>query len=78
MKILLIDDDSDDRLIFYEAVEEISPDTTCITEQSGRKALADLNDSTIAPPDVIFVDINMPSVDGWECLDKIKPPHNFS
>ena len=72
MKLLLIDDDSDDRLLFYEAIQEISPEIACITEQDGRKALADLNDTKIDLPDVIFVDINMPSLDGWECLDKIK------
>jgi len=72
MKILLIDDDSDDRLLFCEAIEEIAPDTTCVTEQNAGKALADLNNKAIALPDVIFVDINMPSIDGWECLDKIK------
>jgi CheY-like chemotaxis protein len=72
MKILLIDDDSDDRLLFREAIQEISPEIACITEQDGRKALADLNNIKIGLPDVIFVDINMPSLDGWECLDKIK------
>lgn len=72
MKILLIDDDSDDRLLFCEAIEEIAPETTCVTEQYGGKALADLNNSANVMPDVIFVDINMPSIDGWECLDKIK------
>src|SRR5688572_31751202 len=72
MKILLIDDDSDDRLLFYEAVQEVSPDTACITEQDGRKALADLNNTSIDLPDVIFVDVNMPYLNGWECLDRIK------
>ena len=72
MKILLIDDDSDDRLLFREAVQEISPDLVCVTEQDGRKALADLNNNSVDLPDVVFVDINMPYLDGWGCLDRIK------
>jgi CheY-like chemotaxis protein len=76
MKILLIDDDCDDRALFYEAIQEVSPDTTCITEQDGQKALAALGESTYGLPDIIFVDINMPTLSGWECLDRIK--HNKS
>lgn len=72
MRILLIDDDSDDRLLFREAFNEISPDAICITEQEGRKALADLRDPRLALPDLIFMDINMPTLTGWQCLEEIK------
>jgi CheY-like chemotaxis protein len=71
-KILLIDDDSDDRVLFSEAMHEVSPEAICLTEADGRKALSDLYDSSEELPDVIFLDINMPRISGWECLDKIK------
>jgi CheY-like chemotaxis protein len=71
-KILLIDDDSDDRVLFREAIQEIAPDTTCVTESEGYKALADLFDSRPPLPDVIFLDINMPTISGWDCISKIK------
>ena len=71
MKFLLIDDDSDDRVLFREALEEVSPETICVTEGDGRKALSELIDSKQLP-DLIFVDINMPRISGWDCLEKIK------
>lgn len=70
--ILLIDDDSDDRVLFSEAISEVAPEAVCWTEADGRKALADLYDSSMQLPDVIFLDINMPRISGWECLDRIK------
>lgn len=43
--------------------------------QSGQEALDYLRD-TIARPDLIFLDINMPAMDGWEFLEKYRnlPP----
>ena len=72
MKILLIDDDSDDRALFREALEEISPETLCVTEGDTKKALKDLFDPSVQLPNVIFVDINMPRISGWDCLRHIK------
>ena len=72
MKILLIDDDSDDRALFREVVQEISPETICATESDGEKALSDLLDPSFTLPDLIFMDINMPRISGWDCLTTIK------
>ena len=72
MMFLLIDDDSDDRVLFREALQEVSPDTICATESDGRKALSNLFNLTTQLPDVIFVDINMPKISGWDCLTQIK------
>jgi len=71
-KILLIDDDSDDRALFSEALHDISSEIVCVTEGDGRKALVELFDSSTELPDVIFLDINMPRISGWDCLDRIK------
>src|SRR5688572_18871960 len=72
IKILLIDDDSDDRLLFREAFQDVSPESICVTESDASKALADLFNPAIQNPDIIFLDINMPKISGWDCLDKIK------
>ena len=72
IKVLLIDDDSDDRALFCEVVQEISPEMVCATESDGEKALSDLLDPAFALPDVIFMDINMPRISGWDCLSVIK------
>ena len=71
-RILLIDDDSDERLLFSEAIHEIAPEITCMTESDGRKALALFEKQEFEVPDVIFLDINMPTLDGWHCLTKLK------
>ena len=75
MKILLIDDDSDDRALFREALQEVSPETICATEGDVKKALKDLFDPTVQLPNVVFVDINMPRTSGWDCLNEIKAHH---
>jgi CheY-like chemotaxis protein len=70
-KILLIDDDADDQLIFMDAISEITTGIECITANNGSEALDHLK--TITPaPSIIFLDLNMPRVNGFECLEQIK------
>lgn len=71
-KFLLIDDDNDDRTFFAEAIAEISPDIECFTLDDGRKLLPALNSHKIEVPDIIFLDVNMPVMSGWECLSMLK------
>ena len=69
--ILLIDDDEEDQEIFLAAVEEVSPATgcTCLSDATG--ALASLTAKDIRP-DVIFLDLNMPVMNGRQFLQRIK------
>ncbi|MBN9485458.1 MAG: response regulator [Bacteroidetes bacterium 43-93] len=68
---LLADDDMDDRDMFCEALEEIDKNIFCHTAENGRDALSLLNKLPIHPQ-LIFLDINMPVLNGWQCLEKIK------
>jgi CheY-like chemotaxis protein len=68
---MLVDDDSDDRLIFAETLKSINASTHCMTYKSGFEALASL-DTQKTLPDIAFLDINMPVMTGWEMLRKIK------
>ena len=70
MTILYVDDDQDDRNIFQEAVKSIDNQLVCVTAQDGLDALSYL--ATHQPPDVIFMDINMPLMDGKTCLNEIR------
>lgn len=72
INFLLIDDDEDDRILFCEALGDINDAIECNTESSGRKALAKLGSQEFGMPDVIFLDINMPSISGWDVLTKLK------
>ena len=70
MRVLYIDDDPDDRQIFEEAVQSLHPDYVCVTAQDGMDALSYL--SLHDPPDIIFLDLNMPLMDGKTCLGEIR------
>lgn len=70
-RILLIDDDADDQLIFREIMEEISPDIECVAAINGLEGLNKLAVMDPAPT-MIFLDLNMPFISGWECLERIR------
>ncbi len=70
-RILLVDDDEDDREIFLEVVSELDPSAVLLTAINGADGLEKLS-TYDAPPDVIFLDLNMPIMNGTEFLRKIK------
>lgn len=77
-KILLIDDDSDDRFFFRDAVKEIADEqVSCITLDDGYKLITTLTQDDSRKPDIIFTDINMPGMSGWEVLSLVKKHENF-
>lgn len=72
VKILfLVDDDQDDRDIFREAVTVCDSGIELIFASDGVEALEILN-SSVVRPDVIFLDYNMPRMNGLECLKRLK------
>jgi CheY-like chemotaxis protein len=73
---LLVDDDEDDKEIFCLALEEADPSINCITASDGREALSLLNNKSLIP-DYIFLDLNMPLMDGKECLKKIRQQNHL-
>jgi CheY-like chemotaxis protein len=72
MTLLLVDDDIDDRNLFFEAVREVDQTITCHAVSSGMEALAILRNKELPPPDYIFLDLRMPGLSGEECLVEIK------
>ena len=76
-KFLLVDDDADDADLFCEAVAGISPGMQCFTAETGA-ALFELLDRMLPDkPDIIFLDINLPIMDGWKCLERLKSDSNY-
>src|SRR5687768_13149199 len=71
MTILNVDDDNEDIEIFCEAVRDIDPSILCLVAKSADEALQILH-SEIELPSYIFLDINMPKIDGNMCLKEIK------
>lgn len=72
MKYFLIDDDEDDREIFSLALSTSNPSSTYITATNGEDALRILEDQPDFIPDFIFLDLNMPFMDGRSCLKELK------
>jgi len=73
--ILLIDDDADELEIFSEALAEINRPMSCIHSQGAAAALTVLN---IVKPDYIFLDVNMPGINGFKCLEEMKKIRSLS
>ena len=71
-KILVVDDDMDDVQLFGEVIANIEPSIKLLHAEDGRDALEKLAETTNHLPDLIFLDLNMPRMDGKECLKKIK------
>lgn len=71
-RILLIDDDTDDAGLFKEALEDIDPSTEFRYYHDGNEAIEALSNQHIPMPDLILLDINMPTISGWDCLKSIK------
>jgi CheY-like chemotaxis protein len=72
MFVLIIDDDSEDRELFHEAIGVIDPSIKCISAKDGKEAVMQLINGVSQLPDFIFLDINMPVMNGRECLIELK------
>jgi CheY-like chemotaxis protein len=69
--ILLIDDDEDDREIFHAAMQQLKADIDCTLMNNASQAL-DMLSSKKIHPDLIFLDLNMPVMNGQQFLMEIK------
>jgi CheY-like chemotaxis protein len=69
---LLIDDDPDDQEIFLMCIGKISEPVNCITANGGVEAIDMLQSQNEYSPNYIFLDVNMPKMNGIECLKNIK------
>ncbi|MBF4493348.1 response regulator [Flavobacterium sp. JLP] len=69
--ILLADDDMDDTDMFREALVDIDENIICHIADNGSEALKILNELD-EKPNLIFLDLNMPIMNGWDCLKLLK------
>jgi CheY-like chemotaxis protein len=71
-RVLLIDDDRDDADLFKEALFEINSAIVFEHYEDSKAGLKLLLEKQTDLPDLIFLDINMPIVSGWQCLTEFK------
>ena len=69
---LIIDDDPDDQEVFRMCLNKVAAHITLTTANSGVEAVSLLRSNTDYSPEFIFIDMNMPKMNGIECLRIIK------
>jgi CheY-like chemotaxis protein len=72
LNLLLADDDMDDCLFFKEALEELTIAAKLTTVHDGVQLMQLLSEQETQLPHALFLDLNMPRKDGFECLAEIK------
>jgi CheY-like chemotaxis protein len=72
MFILLAEDDEDDRQFFREAIERINLNTVLEVVSDGVYLIEYLKNNPEKHPHLLFLDLNMPRKDGFECLHEIR------
>ncbi|TDW47766.1 response regulator receiver domain-containing protein [Flavobacterium sp. 270] len=75
--IFLAEDDPDDSILFVEALREVDPEITVKISQDGQQLLDILYEALMDKPEIIFLDINMPRKNGFECLKEIRGDSSF-
>lgn len=68
----IVDDDPDDQELFIEALQGLDGLCTCVSAFNGQEALQKLLTGMPASPDFIFLDLNMPRMNGKEFLAEVK------
>jgi DNA-binding response OmpR family regulator len=70
--IIIVDDDADDRQFFLEALQEIDGTINCICVKNAPQVLELLSKGDAIIPDYIFLDLNMPRINGNQCLIQLR------
>jgi CheY-like chemotaxis protein len=73
-KVLIGEDDDDDYLIFSLALEETSYKVLLTRATDGKMVLSQLE---LEMPDILFLDLNLPAIEGRQCLKEIRANRKY-
>lgn len=68
----VIDDDLDDQEIFTIAANKVDPAIECTFANDGVHAIERVTQEASLNPGCIFLDVNMPRMNGIECLEALR------
>lgn len=75
--ILLADDDADDREFFSEAITGIDIRHKLTLFEDGQELMDYLKNISLDVPHILFLDLNMPCKNGFDCLREIRENPNL-
>jgi CheY-like chemotaxis protein len=78
-KILLVDDDVEDRDIIKDALGDLGYDSVIHFEENGENALSFLESAFVSGnlPNMVILDLNMPRMNGTQTLRRLKDDERF-
>lgn len=74
----MVDDDEDDVNFFEQTVKDVNPNVHFSAAGNGQQALDLLRSGNGSLPDLLFLDLNMPLMDGKQCLKELKADPELS
>ena len=77
LKILLVDDDEDDRQFFADALDSLDMKTELVQLTNGEECLDYMVAHKEDCPNLLFLDLNMPIMNGFQCLEQIRKHESF-
>ena len=69
--LVMIDDDTDDHQILSMALEELNQPMNYLFFSDCESAVAHFQKESATPPGYVFLDLNLPRINGDQCLEKL-------
>ena len=69
LKVIILDDDPISNFLTKKVIEKSHVATNVVVFQEPTELLTGLAENKVAYPDIIFIDLNMPKVNGWQFID---------